>query len=111
MSAENEASYLATVRELQQLAKRASRVTQDDILEIASMSIEDLRRRALVARDWHRAFAQCLDGIPEIKAMPGAAFDGVRGPKEIRAVVETLVRHCPKTWERSCFGEPKEPRP
>lgn len=85
-----EESYRATVRELQELAKRAPRVTQQDVFDIAAMPIEELRRRALVARDWHRLYQQCLDGLPAL--IPhGAAPDGCWEPRTIRRVVEALL--------------------
>lgn len=102
-----EESYLAIVAELQALARNAPHVTQADILEIASMPIEQLRRRAIVARDWHGHFAHSLDGIKEISAMPGSGIDGCRSHKEVRAIVEQLVARCPYTWEDNCYGRLK----
>ena len=96
----NQEKYLATVAELQRLAKRAPNVTQDWILKVASMSPEDMRRRLIVNYDWHVSFAKCLDGIKEIKVMPGSAPDGCWDPSHIRGIVEQLVAACPMTWER-----------
>lgn len=103
----SEAKYLAAIAELQALAKKGSHVTQEWILEVASMSPEDMRRRLIVNYDWHVSFAKCLDGIKEIKAMPGSAPDGCWDPRHIRGIVEQLVVACPKTWENNCFGELK----
>ena len=99
--------YLATVRDLQELAKRAPHVTQQDVLDIASMPVEELRRRAIVARDWRGHFSHSLDGITEISAMPGSGIDGCRSHKEVRAIVEQLVARCPYTWEDNCYGRLK----
>jgi hypothetical protein len=84
-----EEQYLATVHELQTIAQRAPRVTQKDVLEIASMPVEELRRRALVARDWHRLYQQCLDGLPLEQF--GAAPDGCWEPRTIRRAVDRLL--------------------
>jgi len=81
----------ATVRELTKLARAAPNVTEHDILEIASMPVEELRRRHIRQRDWHGHFNRSLDGIPEIRNMPGAAPDGCWSHKEVRAVVTGLL--------------------
>lgn len=103
----SEFNYLATIAQLQNLAKKAPFVTQDWILEVASMHPDDMRRRLIVNYDWHVRFQKCLDGIKEIKAMPGSAPDGCWDPGHIRGIVEQLVAACPKTWENNCFGEQK----
>jgi hypothetical protein len=103
----NKEEYLVTVAELQKLAKKGPHITQDWILEVASMHRDEMRRRLLVNYDWHVSFAKCLDGIKEIKVMPGSAPDGCWDPRHIRGVVEQLVAACPKTWEKNCFGELK----
>jgi hypothetical protein len=102
-----EEKYLATVAELQALARNAPHVKQSDILEIASMPVEELRRRALVARDWHGHFAHSLDGIKEIFAMPGSAPNGCWSHREVRSVVQQLVARCHYTWEDNCYGRLK----
>lgn len=99
--------YLATVAELQNLAKSAPFVTQDWILQVASMRPDDMRRRLIVNYDWTVHFQKCLDGIKEIKSMPGSAPDGCWDPSHIRGIVEQLVAACPKTWENNCYGELK----
>jgi hypothetical protein len=86
-----EAAYTATVRMLQEHAKNAPYVTQADILDVASMDPMEMRRRMIVSRDWHGQFSHCLDGIPEIQAMPGAGIDGCRMHREVRAVVTGLL--------------------
>lgn len=83
-------SYRATVAMLLAHAKQARHVSQEEVLEIAAMSPDDLRRRAVVARDWHRLFSRCLDGLPELQAL-GAPPDGCWFPRDIRRVVEILV--------------------
>jgi hypothetical protein len=83
--------YLATVAELQALAKNARHVTQADILEIASMPADELRRRAIRHRDWACHWSHCLDGLGVWKT-PGAAPDGCWMPREVRSVVEQLLR-------------------
>ena len=103
----NQEKYLATVAELQKLAKDAPYVTQDWILEVASMHPDDMRRRLVRNYDWHVRFQKSLDGIKEIKAMPGCAPDGCWDPSHIRAIAEQLAVACPKTWENDCFGELK----
>lgn len=110
-----EETYLATLHELQGIAARCPHVTQQDVLEIAAMPVDDLRRRALIARDWHRHFSHCLDGITEIAAMPGAAPDGCWMPQQLRTVVEQLVARGNYTWQDDYRGRlkavPKEAVP
>ena len=89
--AENEANYRRTVAELQELARRAPHVTQDWILQVASMEPDDMRRRLICSNDWHGHFAHSLDGIPEIANMPGAGIDGCRSHKEVRSIVLGLL--------------------
>lgn len=107
MSNENQESYLRCVHSLQEIAKELPYVTHQDVLDVASMSREELQRRALIARDWHSHFAHALDGIKEIRCIPGSGIDGCRGDREVRAVVTALVDACPVTWERTFRGEPK----
>lgn len=90
-----EQSYLATVAELQALAKNAPHVTQADILEIASMPADELRRRAIRQRDWAGHWSHCLDGLG-VSMMSGAAPDGCWMPREVRSVVEQLLRRTSK---------------
>lgn len=82
--------YRATVAMLLQHAKRAKHVSHEEVLEIAAMSADELRRRAVVARDWHRLFSMCLDGLPPLQAL-GAPPDGCWFPRDIRRVVEMLM--------------------
>mgnify|MGYP006144350577 FL=1 len=82
--------YRATVAMLLQHAKRAKHVSHEEVLEIAAMSADELRRRAVVARDWHRLFSMCLDGLPLLQAL-GAPPDGCWFPRDIRRVVEMLI--------------------
>jgi hypothetical protein len=106
-----EQAYLATVAELNALATRAKHVTHEDVLRIASMSADDLRRRAIVALDWHGCFSHCLDGMPELKAIPGGAPDGCWLPGPVRGVVAELLRRSELTYEDTCFGRLKSPSP
>jgi hypothetical protein len=89
-----EESYRATVHELLALANNAPHVTQADVLEIASMPVEELRRRAIRQRDWAGHWSRCLDGLGVWK-LPGAAPDGCWMPREVRSVVEQLLRKTP----------------
>ena len=106
-----EQSYLATVAELNTLAERAKYVTHEDVLRIASMSADELRRRAIVALDWHSCFSHCLDGMPELKAIPGGAPDGCWLPRAVRGVVEALLRRSDLTFEDTSHGRRKSPSP
>lgn len=103
----SEAAYLEIVRALQQEAKKAKRVTQDDVLDIASMPVAELCLRALRARDWHKAYANSLDGIPEIYCIGGGGIDGCRMPENIRSVVLELLRHSNLTFKDSYVGKLK----
>lgn len=95
MSGQSE--YLAIIAELQEIARQAPRVTQDWILQVASMDPMEMRRRLIRSNDWHRAFAQSLDGIPEIQTMPGAGIDGCRTHHEVRAIVLGLLKRIDRT--------------
>ncbi len=106
-----EQAYLATVAELNTLAERSKHVTHVDVLRIASMSADELRRRAIVALDWHSCFSHCLDGMPELKAIPGGAPDGCWLPGPVRGVVEALLRRSDLTYEDTSHGRRKSPSP
>ena len=106
-----EQAYLATVAELNTLAERSKHVTHVDVLRIASMSADELRRRAIVALDWHSCFSHCLDGMPELKAIPGGAPDGCWLPRAVRGVVEALLRRSDLTFEDTSHGRRKSPSP
>ena len=62
------------------------------MLQVASMDPDDMRRRLIRSNDWHGHFAHSLDGIPEIRNLPGAGIDGCRTHKEVRAVVLALLQ-------------------
>jgi hypothetical protein len=83
---------LRTVAELQEMARHAPYVTQEWVLQVASMDPDDMRRRLIRSNDWHGHFAHSLDGIQEIRNLPGAGIDGCRSHKEVRAVVLELLR-------------------
>ena len=106
-----EQAYLATVAELNTLAERSKHVTHMDVLRIASMPADELRRRAIVALDWHSCFSHCLDGMPELKAIPGGAPDGCWLPGPVRGVVEALLRRSDLTYEDTSHGRRKSPSP
>ena len=89
---EHERAYLRTVAELQEIARRCPHVTQQWVLEVASMDSDDMRRRLIRSNDWHGHFACSLDDIPEIRNLPGAGIDGCRTHKEVRAVVMGLLQ-------------------
>lgn len=83
--------YLNIVHELREIAKRCPHVTEEWVLDVASMDVMDMRRRLIRTRDWHGHFSHSLDGIPEIRNLPGAGIDGCRSHKEVRAIVEGLL--------------------
>lgn len=87
-----EARYLRTVAELQELARSAPHVTHDWVLTVASMDPAEMRRRLIRSNDWHGHFAHSLDGIEAVRNMPGAAPGGCWSHKEVRAVVLGLLR-------------------
>lgn len=87
-----EREYLRTLRELQELAKSAPYVSQEWVRDVACMDEMDMRRRLIRSNDWHGHFAHSLDGIPEIRNLPGAGIDGCRSHTEVRAVVLELLR-------------------
>lgn len=84
--------YLRDLSELQELARRSPYVTDDWVRRVACMDEMDMRRRLIRSSDWHGHFAHCLDGIPDIRSIPGAGIDGCRSHKEVRAIVLELLR-------------------
>lgn len=85
--------YIARVAMLREHAKQAKTVTEEDVLDAASMDADELRRRYLVQKDWHRLFAKCLDGLPFAQhgINGGTCPDGCWFPRDIRAIVERLL--------------------
>lgn len=83
-------SIRSTVAMLLAHSKGATQVSLEEILEIAAMPADELRRRAIVGRDWHRLFAKCLDAIPELQPLGGSP-DGCWMPRDIRRVVMRLL--------------------
>jgi hypothetical protein len=101
-------AFRATVRMLQIHAQRAKHLDQDTILEIAAMDPDELRRRAVVARDWHRSYQKCLDGMPQLldrqrfgRNIGGTAPDGCWFPREIRSTVERLLERIDELLARN----------
>lgn len=92
-----QSDYLRTVADLQEIARKAPYVTQDWILQVASMDHADMRRRLVRQYDWHERFAKSLDGIPEIAGISGAGIDGCRTHREVRAIVLELIRRANAT--------------
>lgn len=87
-----QSDYLRTVADLQEIARKAPYVTQDWILQVASMDPADMRRRLVRQYDWHERFVKALDGIPEVAGIPGSGIDGCRTHREVRAIVLELIR-------------------
>lgn len=106
-----ERQYLRTLRELQELAKNAPYVSQEWVRDVACMDEMDMRRRLIRSNDWHGHFAHSLDGIPEIRNLPGSGIDGCRSHKEVRAVVLELLRQIerlktPNVLDTGALGRP-----
>lgn len=78
--------------------------TEDDLL-----SREELLRRYRNQYDLLQSYSACLDGIPEIRCIPGASIEGCRFPDDIRRIVTMLVAHCQTTWEHGWQGRTKSP--
>lgn len=109
-----EREYLRTVAELQELASKAPYVTQDWVLQVASMDPADMRRRLIRSSDWHGHFAHSLDGIPEIRTIGGGGIDGCRSHKEVRAIVLDLLRQIerlktPNARDGGALGDTETP--
>lgn len=86
------------------LAAATCSETEDDLLPRA-----ELLRRYSNQYDLLKTYSACLDGIPEIRCIPGAAIEGCRQPDDIRRIVTTLVAHCQVTWEYGWQGRAKSP--
>lgn len=84
--------YMRTVAELQEIARKAPYVTQDWVLQVASMDPAEMRRRLIRSYDWHNHFSHSLDGIAEVRNLPGAAPDGCWDHRSIRGVVMCLLQ-------------------
>jgi len=81
------------------------------VAEIKEMGREELQRRLLIASDWARSWSDSLNGIPEIRCIPGGGSDGTRLPNNVQAIVKKLVKACPVTFENSCEGQPMIDQP
>lgn len=81
------------------------------VAEIKEMGREELQRRLLIASDWARAWSDSLNGIPEIRCIPGGGSDGTRLPNNVQAIVKKLVKVSPVTFENSCEGNPMVDQP
>lgn len=75
--------------------------------DVKSMSREELQRRLLIASDWAGVWSDSLDGIPEIRCIPGGGSDGTRMPNNVQAIVRTLVKECPLTFQQTYTGQLK----
>lgn len=95
------AEFSARVSMLLAHAKRGDSVSHDEVLEIAAMDPDELRRRAVVARDWHRAYQQCLDGLPLKAGMHHTVPAGCWFPRDIRMLVEQLLATQPLKAEQA----------
>lgn len=107
----HEMAYLRNVAELQSLARDAPYVTQQWILEVASMDPADMRKRLIRSYDWSGHFTHCLDGIPEIQHMPGGGIDGCRMHKEVRAIVTGLIKRIQRLEAIVCTKAEAEKQP
>lgn len=93
------------------VAERTPNVRPSLVAEIKDMGREELQKRLLIASDWASAWSNSLNGIPEIRCIPGGGDDGTRMPSNVQAVVKKLVKACPVTFEKSCEGKPKAEKP
>lgn len=92
---------------LDDLMKKLPNVSSEFLTEVKESSVEALQRKVLIQADWLGAFYRSLDGIKEIRHMMGSQSEGSRDPDAIRLIVDTLVLHCPWTWEDSPQGRHK----
>lgn len=92
---------------IDELATKLTHVRPDFVAEVKGMSRDELQRRALIQADHVGLFAGSLDGIPEIHCIPGSGVDRCRDHDNIRSIVAELVKHCPRTWERTWKGQRK----
>ena len=86
------------------LAPATSSATEEELIPHA-----ELLRRYRNQYDLLKAYSACLDGIPEIRCIPGASIEGCRMPDDIRRIVTTLAAHCQVTWEDGWQGRAKFP--
>lgn len=106
MTAQDE--YLRELHAIVEYAKGCPRVRHEFVVEVASMSRAELQRRVICGSDWISLFHQCLDGRPDLFAIPGSGIDGCRNPDNIQAIVDKLREHCPLTFAKSSRGLAKE---
>jgi hypothetical protein len=91
VNAENN-QKLVDIKRLQEICARLPNVEESFMLEVASMSREELQRRVLVQADWHGCYASCLDGLPIPPTIGGTGIDRYRDPRQIRRVVEYYIK-------------------
>lgn len=98
------AAYLSDIARLRTIAKGLPRVREEFLLDVASMSREELQKRVLIGCDWIGHFQSALDGIPEIRCIGGGGIDGCRDDRCVRAIVEKLVAVSGVSFEKSSSG-------
>lgn len=98
------AAYLSDIARLRTIAKGLPRVREEFLLDVASMSREELQKRVLIGSDWIGHFQSSLDGIPEIRCIGGGGIDGCRDHRCVRAIVEKLVAVSGVSFEKSSRG-------
>lgn len=69
---------------------------------------EEMERKHANQASFIKEFHSCLNGIEEIRCIPGAAIDGCWDAKAIREVVNVLVANCSRTWKDEWRGREKE---
>lgn len=81
--------------------------------EIASLKqqLAELERKHANQAGFIASYASCLNDISEIRNIPGSTIDSCRHPKEIRTIVEALLRRLAQSVRvHPMREEPKERR-
>lgn len=78
----------------------------DRICQLMEGNSEMHRKHANQA-SFLKEFHGCLNGIDEIRCIPGAAIDDCWDAKAIREVVMVLVANCARTWKNDWRGSEK----
>lgn len=70
-------------------------------------TISEMHRKHVNQASFIKGFQSCLNGIDEIRCIPGAGIDDCWDAKAIREVVLVLVANCARTWKNDWRGSEK----
>ena len=91
------------VERLRSYSDQLGGITDEAADEIQRLKVK-IENQASFIKEFH----SCLNGIDEIRCIPGASIDNCWDAKSIRAVVDVLGANCLRTWKDNWRGREKE---